>query len=87
MASFQGNNADDPNAPEYGKKWKEEFNHGCCKSCGKPDPKICTTIISTFTRGDRSAARVTSVDHVNDCPCQQAAPLATPCSGEVHDGN
>jgi hypothetical protein len=87
MASFQGNNADNPTQPEYGKKWKEDNNFGCCTSCQKPDQHICTTITSTYTRGDRSAARVSTVDNINNCPCQQSAPVAGPCSGDVHADN
>lgn len=84
MASFQGNNADNPTQPEYGKKWKEEFNFGCCSSCGATPPPVCVTVTGFLTRADRSIGRVVAVENSYVCPCQKSAPIAGSC-GEIRD--
>jgi hypothetical protein len=80
MAIF-GNNALNPEAPEFGKAWKAEFNKGCCTSCGgEITPPVCTTITSYFTRDDRSESLVIRTENDYSCPCQNPKPTATDCS-------
>jgi hypothetical protein len=71
----QSDNSDIPDQPEYGKKWKPEFNHGCCPDCKKELPPVCTTLIQVFTRSSQDPSLVTTV--TNDyCRCQKEAPVS-----------
>lgn len=52
-------NADNPQAPEFGKKIKLEHNAGCCGSCGEtncitksPSPNPLMKIRQKFVRED-----------------------------------
>lgn len=81
-----GTNAENPSQPEYGKKWKEENNFGCCPSCTSSPPPVCTTVTGFLTRANRSASRVVAVENLYNCPCQNSAPVSTSC-GEVKNSN
>jgi hypothetical protein len=54
MSSISKSNAENPQAPEYGKGYKIENNSGC--PCKVTIPKLdsCTTRIQRFTRTDNS---------------------------------
>jgi len=75
MCDCLSNNSLIPNAPEFGKGWKAEFNHGCCDTCAPPTPTVCTTVISFRTRGMPAPLVVRQ-----NCGCQQADPLAQGCN-------
>jgi hypothetical protein len=70
VMAWYGNNSLDPQAPEFGKAWKAEFNHGCCTTCGSETPPVCSQVISRITRTDQSESLVTTTEFDYDCPCQ-----------------
>lgn len=76
MSTYYSSNADNPNAPEWLKNWKAEFNHGCCPNCNNPDIPVCVTSIQAFTRASQDPSLVTTVENPYYCPCQNRAPVS-----------
>lgn len=81
----QSDNSLIPDAPEYGKGWKAEFNHGCCSFCNnKTPPPVCVTKTQTFTRFSQAESLTSTVSN-RYCPCQNQAPVSgcEPCNKPV----